>query len=211
MNLPFLFAAGLLVTAAGTFAQKNSQPAAALPEESHDGVIVSADVYTDRARAKEKLGKADPVAVGLLPIEVFFKNQTDLPVRLNLDTIQLDVRSGAQHQNLDWIDPVEVATDVAHPGGPPSPGIRRFPIGVNIPKDAKRDKILEVLRPFVLDADIVPPNGMIHGFLFFDLGSNPLSVPPDSSLYVPDLTVATTNKPLMFFEVMLGKSATAQP
>jgi hypothetical protein len=99
---------------------------------------------------------------------------------------------------------------VAHPNGPSNPHTRRLPLGVNIPKDDKRDKILEGLKPLILDSDIIPPNGTVHGFLFFDVGRGDMPLPSDCIIYVPDLTMATTNKPLMFFEVMLGKPATAQ-
>jgi hypothetical protein len=201
--------AGLLAAATGALAQGAAPPAAALPQDKHEGITVSADVYTDAARAKDKLGKANPLPVGILPVEVFFKNDTTVPVKLDMDTIQFDVRSGSQHQDIDWLDPVEVATAVAHPKGPSDPHVRRFPIGVNIPKDDKRDKILQALKPLILDGDIIPPNGTIHGFLFFDVGRDMPSM-ADSSLYVPDLSVATTKKPLMFFEVMLAKPNIAQ-
>jgi hypothetical protein len=203
-----IFLVAGFLAAGGALAQSGPSPAPSLPRDSHEGLTVSADAYMDSSRAKEKLGKGNPVPVGILPVEVFFQNTSNLPVKLNIDTIQLDVRSGSQHQDIDWLDPVEVASAVAHPNGPSNPHTRRFPIGINIPKDDKRDKILEVLKPLVLDADLIPPNGAIHGFLFFDVGRD-MPSPSDSSLYVPDLTVATTNKPLMFFEVLFGKPRTA--
>jgi hypothetical protein len=66
--------------------------------------------------------------------------------------------------------------------------------------------MLEVLRPLSLDADVVPPMGVIHGFLFFDLDRD-LSLASDASLYVPDVSMVPSQKALMFFEVALGKSS----
>ena len=201
--------AGLFAAGSGALAQSASSPPAALPQDQHEGVTVSADAYTNAARAKDKLGKANPLPLGILPVEVFFKNETTQPIKLDLDTIQFEVHSGSQHQDIDWLDPVEVATAVAHPNGPSNPHARRFPIGANIPKDEKRDRILEALKPLILDGDIIPPNGNIHGFLFFDVGRDMLSL-SNSSLYVPDIVIAATNKPLMFFEVTLGKPNVAR-
>jgi hypothetical protein len=205
-----LLIAGLLLAGSSAFAQappaaQTGQPAQApLPQDKHEGLTLSVDGYTKAARGKEKFGKANPLVVGILPVEVFFKNDTNLPVKLNINTIQLEVRTsgGGGHQDLDWMDPMEVATAVAHPGGPSQPKVRRFPVGISVPKDDKRDKMLQILRPFALDADIVPPMGTIHGFLFFDVAGE-IPAPGDASLYVPDLTVATSKAPLMFFEVAL--------
>ena len=64
--------------------------------------------------------------------------------------------------------------------------------------------LVEAIKPFALDADIVPPQATIHGFLFFDLNHD-MSLAADASLYVPDVTTVPSNKALMFFEVSLGK------
>jgi hypothetical protein len=217
MKASFLVA-GLLLAVGVVFGQSSqsapqpAQNAAALPQDTHEGVTLSVDAYTRVSRGKEKFGKANPLAVGILPVEVFFKNETELPVKLNMETIQLEVHSGGSdtHQDLDWLDLIEVASAVAHPKGPSEPKVRRFPIGVNVPNDDKRDKMLEILKPLALNSDIIPPAGAIHGFLFFDVAGN-IPAPGEATLYVPDLTVATSNKPLMFFEVALqNPSASAR-
>ncbi len=203
-----LLIAAMLFSSAALFAQASpsTPPAPPLPQDKHEGITVSVDAYTKVARAKEKFGKANPLAVGILPVEVFLKNETDLPVKLNLDTIQMEVQSGdSGRQDLDWLAPVQVAAAVAHPNGPSQPKVRRFPIGVEGANDSKRDKMLEIIKPFALNSDIVPPQGMIHGFLFFDVAGD-IPAPGDATIYIPDLSVATSNKPLMFFEVALQNS-----
>jgi hypothetical protein len=205
-----LFIAGLLL-AGLTFAQAPQQtPPATLPQDQHEGVTLSVDAYTKVARGKDKFGKANPLAVGILPVEAFFKNDMNLPVKLRLDTIQLEVHTAnGGHQDIDWLEPLQVAAAVAHPGGPPEPKLRRFPIGVNVPKDEKRDKMLEILKPFAFDSDILPPNATIHGFFFFDVGGN-IPAPGDATFYVPDLTAEPSNKTLMFFEVALERKADSE-
>jgi hypothetical protein len=199
--------------------QSNSTPAkpapassaSALSEDRHAGFSISVDPYTDSERAREKFGKsANPVRVGILPVEVFLKNETPHPIKVNLETVQLDVHlEGGRRQDLDWLSVKRVATFIVHPGGTPSaPSERRFPIGVNTGQDKKVDSVVDQLRPFALDSDVVPPLGSIHGFLFFNVARN-FDVASTSTLYVPDVTTLPDNSPLMFFEVPLTRRSSS--
>lgn len=182
-----------------------SQADLALPHDRHDGMTVSADPYSDPSRAKSKFGKANPVPAGILPVEVFLRNETNQPIKIDLSTIQLSVHfPGGRQQAIDALAIAEVAGAVAHPGGPVAPSERRFPIGPGSGGDSKTDKMAELLRPLSLDADIVPPMDTIHGFLYFDVNHD-MSLVKSASLYVPDLATVPANKPLMFFEVSLGE------
>ena len=205
----------VLLACGGVSAQTNSGPdtparpaansPASLPQDRHEGLTVSADSYTESGRAKDKFGKANPVQVGILPVEVFLTNETTKPIRIDMSTIQLEVYfQNGRHQDVDWLAPEEVAMAIAHPGGPPAPRSRRFPIGIPTGADKKADKLAEILRPLSLDVDIVPPLGTIRGFLFFDLNHD-MSLAEGARLYLPDVTSVPTKKPLMFFEVALGK------
>jgi hypothetical protein len=209
-----LLAAALLVCA-GAFGQANSSPPkpdapanhppAPLANDTHEGLTVSVNSYTDPSLAKDKFGKANPLSVGILPVEVFLHNETMQPMRVDMRTIQLSVRfRSGRHQDVDWLSAEEVASVLAHPKGPPTPQTRRFPVGLGSNGDKKVDKMLETLGPLTLDADVVPPMATIHGFLYFDLDGN-FSLAEGASLYVPDVTVVPSNKALMFFEVPIGK------
>jgi len=207
----FLALAIALLASGASFPQLNpssavaAHPAASLPQDRHEGLTISADPYSDTNRAKEKFGKANPVPIGILPVEVFLSNETPQPIRVNMDTIQLTVHfdSGRQ-EGVDWLPVSEVAKAIAHPHGPAAPKQPRFPIGVQTGGDKKVDQLVDILHPFALDAGIIPPLGTLHGFLFFDLNHD-MSLAERSSLYVPDVTSVPANKPLMFFEVALGK------
>lgn len=209
--LAAIFLAGASASSQTDPSKPNAAPSAthadeSLPHDRHNGMTVSADPYTTPDRAKDKFGKNDPLAVGILPVEVFMRNETDEPIRIDLSTIQLEVRPrGGRLQGIDSLTVEEVAIAIAHPKGTPAPQARRFPIGIPMPaKDAKAEKIADTLRPLALDTDLVPPMGTIHGFLFFDVGHD-LSFLPSASLYVPDAVGMSSNKPLIFFEVPLGK------
>jgi len=221
MRTLLLLLAAVAIAGAGAFAQSNNVPqgnasapsapasassgAPSLPEDRHEGLRVSVDAYADQGRAKERFGKANPLSVGILPVEVWMHNETPQLIRLDLSTVQLAVHfQSGRHQDIDWVAVEDVASQVAHPDGPPAPKARRFPVGLPSATDKKTDKMLDILKPLSLDADVVPPMGAIHGFLFFDL-SRDMSLVKKASLYVPDVTTVPSNKTLMFFEVPLVK------
>jgi len=213
IRLPFL-AAAILGFITGAFAQSNppsaktgspAAPAAAAREDRHEGLSIVADPYTDAARAKEKFGKANPLNVGILPIEVFIRNESPQPIRVDLSTVQLEVRMhSGPRQEIDWLTADEVAKAIAHPGGARDPQRRRIPVPVTIPgKDKNIQKFAEILSPLALDADVIAPKASVHGFLYFDVNHD-ISVVSHSSLYVPDVVVLPTKKLMMFFDVPLG-------
>lgn len=196
-----------------TFAQATPAVAPsspALSQDKHAGLTISVDPYTDPHRSKDKFGKsANPVPVGILPVDVYFKNDTPHAMRVNLETVQLEVKSGEEtHQYVDWLTVGQVANMIRHPGGSSSaPSARRFPVGIPVPgKDKKVDTIVDQLRPFVLNSNVIPPLGTIHGFLFFDV-SHDFSAAQKASLYLPDVVLLPDDTPLMFFEVPLTKGS----
>jgi hypothetical protein len=209
-----LAVAALLLCASG-FAQSpgvkpapntSAQPSPSIAHDTHEGMTILADAYDEPARAKEKFGKADPIQVGILPVEVFLRNESDHPIRIDLNTIRLEVhfRNG-EHQDIDSLKPSDAAYLIAHPKGPSGPKTSRIP-SLSLPGgDKKSAKIEDILRPLALDADVIPPMATIHGFLYFDL-SRDMSLAGTSVLYVPDAVVIPGNKPLMFFEVPLAKT-----
>ena len=192
-------------------AQDRSSPgnsaniAASGREDRHEGLSIVADPYTDMARAKDKFGKANPLEIGILPIEVFIRNETADPIRIDLNTVQLEVRlRSGPRQDIDWMTVAEVANAIAHPGGARPPSQRRLPVPVPLPsKDKNVVKLAEILKPLTLDADVIAPKGSVHGFLYFNVNRD-VSIVSRSSLYVPNVEVIPTNKVLMFFDVPLG-------
>jgi hypothetical protein len=187
--------------------QASAAAAPVLPHDSHDGLTIQADPFTDRARSKEKFGKADPYAVGILPVEVTLRNESNNLIRVDINTIQLEVRlqSGGR-QDLDWLSAEDVAALIAHPAGAGAPSRPRI-AGLPIPSgDKKVDKLAEILKPLTLNADTVPPKGAVHGFVYFNM-SHEMNLTDGAVLYVPDAVILPSRKTLMFFEVPLAPPA----
>ncbi len=203
----FLIGGALLLIPASAWAQ--ADPASLPAHDRHEGLLIAADPYADSTRVKARFGKANPLDAGILPIEVFFRNETSGPIRIDLSTIRLDLEPPGQHrQQLEALAAEDVAGQIAHPGGASSAGRqRRLPGPIAIPlKDKKQQKLLEILYPLSLQADVVPPSATLHGFIFFDLNHD-FSLLSNATLYVPDVKSISTNKPLTYFEVDLRRAA----
>jgi hypothetical protein len=184
----------------------DNNPEASLPHDRHAGVTIAARPITDASRAKHIFGKANPLPAGILPVEVFLRNDTNEPIQIGLDTVQLDIHyQSGRMDGVDSLAPAQVARDIVHPrGNPGQPRERRFPIGMAPAGDKKVEKLLDTLRPLALNSDIVGPLGTIHGFLFFDV-QHDFSLVDQSSLYIPDVVIIPSKKPLIFFEVSFAK------
>ena len=208
-----VLACAFLLPCGGAFGQSaastpDPKPTAAseLPHDQHSGLTVSVDPYTEAARTKDKFGKANPHDVGVLPVEVFLRNDSDQPMRVNLETVQLEVtlKNGVR-QEVDWLRAEEVAKLIAHPSGSADPHQKRLPLPLKI-GDKNVEKLAQVLRPLTLDADVIAPKATIHGFLYFDV-SHEFAIVKRSSLYVPDVVIAPSNEPLVYFEVPLRNAS----
>ena len=189
--------------------QATAPPPATIPaRDHHEGLTVSAEPCIDPAKAEQIFGKQNPYKGGILAVEVSFHNETPQPMRLTMNTIRLEIGApGEIRDKVESLSPRQVARLIVYPAGSPNVGTkRRLPTGLGGPAhDKKVDKLTDELRPFALDADVIPPLATIHGYLFFDV-DNDFALVPDAVLYVPDVKVIQGNKPLMFFEIPLGQS-----
>jgi hypothetical protein len=182
-----------------------ADPMADLQRDSHSGLTVAANPLTDKEQSKANFGKADPIPVGVLPVEVFLKNDSQQPIRVDIDTIQLTVHTEhSGRQDIDWLSAQEVATLIVHPEGvvPKKP---QHIAGIPLPSsDKKVEKLAATLRPLTLDGEVVAPMSTLHGYLYFNV-AHEMNLANGASIYVPNVYSMPSLKPLMFFEVRIGK------
>jgi hypothetical protein len=185
-------------------APQQLDPASLAAKDQHQDFLVAAIPYPNEKSAKEKLDKVDAIKAGLLPVEVFFRNYTKDPVRVDLKTIRLDIDTpDGQRLHLDKLSLEQAASDIAHPKGPSAPTARRLPPILGVPiGDSKQRDLMDKLQPLVIQTDIVPPGGTVHGFVFFDVNHD-FDLVPFASLYVPDVKSVTSSQGLIYFEVHL--------
>jgi hypothetical protein len=199
----------VLLLAAGARGQTAKvEPPALAARDAHQNLLVVADPYISAERYKGMFGKKSPYDSGIVAIDVYFRNDNDAPIRLDLDTIRLVVASpDEERQRLAPLSAEEVADRVllkaeANPSVPrrtlPFPGS-----GMKMGKGKDWDKMVVLLRSVALDSNILPPHATIHGLLFFDMNYQ-FDAIRHSRVYIPDLSFMTDNRALLFFEIDLG-------
>ena len=206
MPNPIALAGLLLVAAFPALAQ--TDPASLPARDAHEGLLVAADPYTDAARYKARFGKKHPYDAGILAVEVFFRNDTDKPIRLDLETIRLLLEApGAERQRLGALPVETVADRILNKGGPDIKARRRpIPVpgrGSKPTRGKEWDELVAALRAVALETDLIPPRSSMHGALFFDIDHR-YDWLPYARLYLPELKFMDTKKALLFFEVALG-------
>jgi len=176
--------------------------------DSHQDLLIVADPYIAADRYKDTFGKHSPYAAGIVAIEVYFRNDNNTPIRLNLNTIRLMISlPGVERQRLEPLSPEDVADRTLLKGGSSPRGQRPFPFPNSSNGKSKAWNEMDLmLRSVAISSDILPPLGGTHGFLFFDMDHDFQAI-RHARLYIPDLVFMTTNKALFFFEIDLGAAS----
>jgi hypothetical protein len=200
----------LLAPRAFTRAQQPAKPAVAAStlaaHDSHQGLLVAADPYLTSERSQQTFGKKHPYGAGLLALDVYLQNDTDGPMRVTLDTVELSVAPpGQARQRIEPLTAEDAAFRIVLPDGP-QPKARRGPLpGVGGPSKKSKEvaKMEDSLRGQMLPGDVVGPHATVHGFVFFDLDGH-FGWVKGSTLVVPDVARIGTGEKLLFFEVDLA-------
>jgi hypothetical protein len=201
----------LLVLPASIAVHAQTDPASLPAHDSHQGLLVGVNPYVSAQRYKDKFGKHTPYEAGILALEVYFRNDNDSPIRVNLDTVRLVISEpGESRQRLEPLSAEEVADGVLlKPAQDPSQRRRRFPLpgaGVKTGRDKNWDELAGTLRSALMSSEVLPPHATTHGFFFFDIDHH-YDWLSNARFDVPDLTFMSGGKALFFFEVDLAPAA----
>ena len=186
-------------------AAKGTDPATLAARDSHQGLLIAVDPYLSSERSQQTFGKKHPYAVGILPLDVYLRNDTDGPMRVGLDTMELKVEPpGQQRYRIASLTVEEAAFRIVLPEGP-NPKQRRGPIpGMSGVSGKSKDvaKMEDSLRAQMLPGDVIGPHKTAHGFVFFDVDGHFDEV-ANATLYVPDARRIDSGEKLFFFEIDL--------
>jgi hypothetical protein len=178
--------------------------------DAHEDLTIVADPYLKAGRyTKETFGKNSPYSAGIVAIDVYFRNDNDLPIRLNQGTIQLVISEpGLDRQRLGPLTPEDVADRTILTGSSNVRARRPFPLPGSQPAPGHNKDWVEMttaLRSIALGTDVLPPHATTHGFIFFDLNHD-FAATRNSHLYIPDLSFMTNHKALLYFEIDLAQA-----
>ena len=204
--VPFL-AASLFSDGPAAQQPQTTMKGAAL--ESHEGVTISAQPWTDAASYKAKFPKKSPLSAGVVAIDTIIRNDSDESMKVDLDQIRLNVTvSEDNRQALPSLTADDVA-DVSTESKKKDPTeTRRSPIP--IPKGPKtgRDKhwieMQKAAAEAAVGSSIVAPHHSVQGLLYFDLQGQ-LDLLNTAHLYIPDVRALEKNHPLVYFEIDLSR------
>ena len=178
--------------------------------DSHEGLTIVADPYLSSSRYKKEIfSKYSPYAAGIVAIDVYFRNDNGLPVRIDPNTIQLVISvPGQDKQRLGILSPDDVADRTLLTGDSDVRERRPFPFPnpTNGPGH-KKDWVdmTTALRAVTLSTDLLPPHTTTHGFLFFDMNHEFAAI-HYAHLYIPDLVFTKNDQALFFFEIDLAEA-----
>jgi hypothetical protein len=208
--VPFLAAclmAGSYADAQQSGTQQASLKTASL--ETHEGLTISAQPWTDAALYKEKFPKKSPFAAGIVAMQVVFRNDSNESMKVSLDRIRLSFQIDQDNrQEVQALTPAQVADQVLKPGGKdPAKSRARIPLPVSVPhnNDKHWTELEQQAEVAGIPANVIAPHSSVQGLLYFDLQGQ-FDLLNEARLYVPDILVMENNRSLTYFEIDLSKS-----
>ncbi len=207
-TVPFLAACVLAGTYIG--AQQNGSQLAPLKTtslETHEGLTISAQPWTNAALYKEKFPKKSPYAAGIVAMQVVFRNDSNESLKVGLGRIRLSFQIDQDNrQEVQALTAAQVADEVLKPGGKDPSKRQKIPLPVSIPRsgnDKKWTELEQQAENAGVPASVIAPHSTVQGLLYFDLQGQ-FDLLNGAHLYVPEIVAMETNRSLTYFEIDLS-------
>jgi hypothetical protein len=215
--LLFAFAAALLHPQDNDWTHGSAQsnaPAHPAATDSHEGMTIRIEPWTQASRYKEKFPKKSPFTKGIVGIYVSFRNDNDHGVKVNLQSVRLIVQlSEDNRQQLAPLSAEDVADTVMLKDNGKDPTAKRNPLPIPLPTGgikSQRDGNWTTLRDACENAgiptSIIAGHDTVAGLIFFDLRGE-LDLLQNAHVYFPNIMSMGDNQPLSYFDVALGSDS----
>jgi hypothetical protein len=199
----------LFSTSSAQQQQQQSAPMKTSALDSHEGVTIAAEPWTNLAQYKQAFPKKNPYSFGVLAIRVMFRNETADSIRVNLSRIRLTLVLGDEsRQELPSLTSEELA-DAVFRSKVKDPS-RRTRLPLPLPSSTKigHDKNWTELAKAAEEAGfrdgVIAPHNTSQGLLYFDLQGQ-FDLLSNARLYVPELVALEKNHGLLFFDIDLSR------
>ena len=204
--VPFLAAT---LFSGGSIAQQQQTTLKAAALESHEGVTISAQPWTDAANYKAKFPKKSPFTAGVVAIDTIIRNDSDESMKVDLEQIRMNVTvSEDNRQALLSLTADDVADVVTGSKIKDPTASHRSPIPIPTGPKVGRDKHWTEMQKAAADAgitsSIVAPHHSVEGLLYFDMQGQ-FDLLKTAHLYIPDVRSLEKNHPLLYFEIDLSR------
>jgi hypothetical protein len=214
--MPKLVASLLLASAAASVLAQNDAkspvPSHAPIVDSHEGVTIGVDPWTQASRYKAKFPKRYPLSGGVVAIHVSFRNDNDHGVRVDLQRVRLLVAiSEDNRQELAPLSPDEVADTLMLKANGKDPTAKRIPLPLPVGKpkpsrDANWTSFRDACQNAAVPTSILGAHSTVEGLIYFDLRGE-VELLQTAHLYIPNLATMSDNQPLSYFDIELGKNS----
>jgi hypothetical protein len=196
---PFTATVVLLFSTVGLAQQASRQanPRDYPAHDAHEGVVIAADPYFDRARSQQVFGSYAPNKAGVLAVEIIVKNENNQGINVNWSSAQL---LAGKRLELRALTMEELTFRLVGEAKTRQTVPSRWPPLPSSNKAKEYEKARAALAPHFFETGTIPPGATARGFLFFDVGGDFPAV-AHARLYVPDVKIIATGQPLMFFEI----------
>jgi len=178
--------------------------------ESHEGLTIGVDPWTQASRYKEKFPKRSPFTGGIVAIRVTFHNDTNEGIKIDPSRIRLLVQlSEENRQELEPLTPEDVADTILLKNNGKDPTARRNPLPIPVGKprpgrDANWTNFKTDCENAGLPSNIIGAHSNMEGLIYFDLRSE-WELLQTARLYVPSMVTMQENRPLTYFDIALGR------
>jgi hypothetical protein len=208
-SIPFLAACALAATHGHAQQLRQPQMLKTASLETHEGLTISAQPWTDASLYKEKFPKKSPFGAGIVGILVAFRNDSNESLKVGLDRIRLAVQLDEDNrQELQALTAGQVADGILKPGGKDPTKRTKLPVPVSIPHGSNDKKWTELQQQAELagiPANVIAPHSTVQGLIYFDLQGQ-TDLLNSAKLYVPDILAMERNRSLTYFEIDLSNS-----
>lgn len=205
----FLLAVGVAACLGAQGTPQTSTPVHASIVDSHEGMTIGVEPWTQASRYKAKFPKKSPLTGGIVAIRVTFRNDNDHGVKVNLQRIRLVVQiSEDERQELDALSADDVADAVMLKANGKDPTAKRIPIPLPVgrPKpsrDANWTNFRDDCQNAAVPSSVVAAHSTVEGLVYFDLRGE-VDLLQTARLYIPDLFNMNDNQPLSYFDIALS-------
>jgi hypothetical protein len=209
-NLPaFLLFAAAATSLPAQDGAKTHAPAHASTVDSHEGVAIGIEPWTQASRYKERFPKKSPFNGGVVAIHVSFRNDNDQGVKVDLQRIRLLVQiSEDNRQELAPLSPEDVADTVLLKANGKDPTARRVPLPLPVgqakpARDANWTNLRDACQNAGVPSSVVAAHSTVEGLMYFDFHGE-VELLQTARFYVPGLSNMGDNQPLSYFDIDLS-------
>ena len=203
--------AALLLLSTSFAQQQQSTPMRTSALDSHEGMTIAAEPWTNLALYKPAFPKKNPYSFGILAVRVMLRNETADSIRVNLSRIRLSlILEDESRQELPSLTSEQLA-DAVFSSKVKDPSRRaRLPIPLpssnKIGHDKNWTELARAAEEASLRDGVIAPHSTAEGLLYFDLQGQ-FDLLNNARLYIPELVALEKNHGLLFFDIDLSRAA----